>query len=78
MPSYRMSFEKCVEVFSGDVRYRNEQRTFEADSDEEATKQAEEIAGKEINISNSSITYRLEEWRQIGIFSKSEKSKAIA
>jgi hypothetical protein len=75
MPRYRMSFRKYDELFPGDSHCRNEQRTFEAASDDEATKRADEIADGELNNSNFSIHYRLEEYRELGSFSKTKKSE---
>jgi hypothetical protein len=70
MPKYRMSFESCNEIFPGDRRYRQEQPTFDAASDKEATQRAEEIACEHLNLDNRRITYRLEEYREVGTFSK--------
>ncbi|MDE1925042.1 MAG: hypothetical protein KGH79_02595 [Patescibacteria group bacterium] len=68
-----MSFAKCYEPFPGDSNYRKEQRTFEAASDEEATKKAEELAGQELNMDNASIHYQLEEYRGLGSFTQTKK-----
>lgn len=77
MPRYRMSFEKCYEPFPGDSHHRSEQRIFDAASDEEATKKAEELAGQELNMSNVSIYYQLEEYREIGSFTHTKKPETV-
>ncbi len=72
MPRYKMSYKKCHEPFPGDSYYQGVIHTFEAASDEEATKKADEFAGKELNIHNVSISYHLEEYRDIGSFTKTK------